>query len=270
MKIMADRIRFLRQERHMTQVQLAKELGVQFQTVSKWETGTTVPDTAMLPRIADYFGISMDELFGRAGTGCVREIPEDEKEFLLKTYAGMYGPEAGPWNLSVENKYLMYRITDFFENHFAVEENTNICNIGIGAGEWDLYLSYQLKKGSLTSIDRSELCCKQLEARIACEGNPHDIRIVCADAVTLMLDGQFDIVTVVGSTAMESDGATALLEKAICFIKKGGALYYQSLNAQEDCSEILQTAFRSGMKLSTLIEDDAYGFKCRYYRFEWK
>ncbi len=127
-------------------------------------------------KLADLFKISIDELFGRKYVSCSSDIPSDSVQFLLHAYSQMYGPEAGPWNLSVRNKYLEYRFVDFFEKNFTVDENTNICNIGIGAGEWDLYLSYKLKGGSLTSIDILESCCKQLEQRLICEGNPNEVK----------------------------------------------------------------------------------------------
>ena len=47
----------------MTQEELAEKLNIGFQAVSKWETGTTTPDIALLPKIALYFGVSMDTLF---------------------------------------------------------------------------------------------------------------------------------------------------------------------------------------------------------------
>lgn len=62
-KNLARNIRRLREEKHITQEQLARELNLSFQAVSKWETGTTVPDTMMLPRIAQYFGTTIDNLF---------------------------------------------------------------------------------------------------------------------------------------------------------------------------------------------------------------
>lgn len=268
MKEMADMIRSLRRERQMTQAQLANALGVRYQTVSKWENGVTMPDTAMLPGIADLLGTTIDELFGRKQTGCVGAVSDDSGAFLLHTYAQMYGPEAGPWNLSVENKYLMYRFADFFERNFPVGPDMNICNIGIGAGEWDLYLSYKLRDGSLTSIDRLEICCRQLAQRLVCEGNPHEVNVICSDVMSLDLAGRFDIVTMVGSTAEESGNGPALLEKAISFVKPGGAVYYQTLGSKEDCNAVLQTAFRCGMKLAAYLEDDAYGFSGHYYRLE--
>lgn len=261
-------IRKLRLKYKMTQAQLASKLDVQSQTVSKWETGTTLPDTQMLPIIAEQFGVSIDELFGRT-TGCGSyEIPNDSRDFLLRTYSQMYGPEAGPWNLSVENKYLEYRIADFFEKNFTITDNAKLCNIGIGAGEWDLYLSYKLRNGTLTSIDKFELCCRQLEQRLKCEANPNDVTVICADALDLNLEGQFDVVTMVGSTVRESGIGYALLEKAMGFVKEGGFLYYQSIDDEEDCNSVIRAAYQCGMNLAAYCQDDNYGYTCHYYKFE--
>ena len=57
------KIRQLRQVRGMTQEELEKEMGVSPQAVSKWESGTTMPDIQLLPELAVMFGISIDELF---------------------------------------------------------------------------------------------------------------------------------------------------------------------------------------------------------------
>lgn len=56
-------IKKLRTERGITQEELANKIGVSFQAVSKWETNATTPDIAILPRLALYFGVSMDALF---------------------------------------------------------------------------------------------------------------------------------------------------------------------------------------------------------------
>ena len=49
----------------LTQDSLAQQLGVTNQAVSKWESDQSCPDILLLPRIADIFGITIDELFGR-------------------------------------------------------------------------------------------------------------------------------------------------------------------------------------------------------------
>ncbi len=49
----------------LTQEALAQSLGVTNQAVSKWESGQSCPDIALLPSLADIFGITIDQLFGR-------------------------------------------------------------------------------------------------------------------------------------------------------------------------------------------------------------
>lgn len=56
-------IKMLRLAKGVTQEELAQYLGVSFQAVSKWETEASTPDIALLPNIAVFFGIAIDELF---------------------------------------------------------------------------------------------------------------------------------------------------------------------------------------------------------------
>ena len=52
-----------RRRRGVTQEALASHLGVSKAAVSKWELGQSLPDVSLLPRIAAYFSLSLDELF---------------------------------------------------------------------------------------------------------------------------------------------------------------------------------------------------------------
>lgn len=58
------KIRELRRRDGRTQDTLAEVLGVTAQAVSRWESGGSYPDMEMIPAIANYFGVSIDELFG--------------------------------------------------------------------------------------------------------------------------------------------------------------------------------------------------------------
>ena len=57
-------IRRIRLARELTQEDVAAHLGVSPQSVSKWERGEGYPDIEMLPSIAHYFNICVDELLG--------------------------------------------------------------------------------------------------------------------------------------------------------------------------------------------------------------
>lgn len=53
-----------RRKRGLTQEALAAHMGVSKGAVSKWETGSSLPDISLLPQLASYFGISVDQLIG--------------------------------------------------------------------------------------------------------------------------------------------------------------------------------------------------------------
>lgn len=73
-------IKEYRLKRGYTQEQLAYELGVSSQTVSRWENGTTYPDIVMLPVMADFFNISIDKLMGYA-----KVCSTEERETFFKS-----------------------------------------------------------------------------------------------------------------------------------------------------------------------------------------
>lgn len=60
----AGNLKRLRKQRELTQEDLAKFIGVSFQAVSKWECGEGYPDITILPVIANFFDVSLDELVG--------------------------------------------------------------------------------------------------------------------------------------------------------------------------------------------------------------
>jgi len=63
LELLGTKIQTLRKNKNMTQAQLAEVLSVSSQSVSKWETNASFPDISLLPIIARFFGITMDELF---------------------------------------------------------------------------------------------------------------------------------------------------------------------------------------------------------------
>ena len=60
-----DTICFYRKKQGLTQEELAVKLGVTNQSVSKWESAQCCPDISLIPKLADIFDVSIDELFGK-------------------------------------------------------------------------------------------------------------------------------------------------------------------------------------------------------------
>lgn len=71
-------IAYKRKEKGVTQEQLADYIGVSKASVSKWESGLSYPDILLLPELATYFNISVDELLGYS--------PQLKKEDIKKIY----------------------------------------------------------------------------------------------------------------------------------------------------------------------------------------
>lgn len=64
-KEVGDRIYLKRVSLRMTQQDLADAIGVSSQTIGNYEEGKTSPDLDKAWEIADFFGLSLDEMFGR-------------------------------------------------------------------------------------------------------------------------------------------------------------------------------------------------------------
>lgn len=68
----------------LTQDALAEKLGITAQAISKWENDLSCPDIAMLPRLAEIFGITTDELLGMEAKTKVHQaevVDENEDDF---------------------------------------------------------------------------------------------------------------------------------------------------------------------------------------------
>ena len=67
-----ENIKKIRTVQGLTQEQLAQALEVSPQAVSRWEIGSTYPDIELLPVIAGFFDVSLDELMGMDLQGKMR------------------------------------------------------------------------------------------------------------------------------------------------------------------------------------------------------
>ena len=71
----------LRQDRGVTQDEVAQALSVSNKTISKWETGASIPDIPMLAALSEYFGVATDVLLG---------LSEDKADSTRETVRAMF------------------------------------------------------------------------------------------------------------------------------------------------------------------------------------
>ena len=70
-------LRELRKEKNLTQEQLAEVFQVTNRTVSRWETGSNMPDISLLLEIAEYYQLEVTEILNGERKPAVEEIPEE-------------------------------------------------------------------------------------------------------------------------------------------------------------------------------------------------
>lgn len=110
-----------RHKHGITQEQLANYMGVSKASVSKWETASTYPDIALLPKLAAFFNISIDELIGYEPQ-LTKEAIRQLYRSLSKEFAGGNFEQAVAHCHEIEKKYyscmpLLLQIGNLYVNH---------------------------------------------------------------------------------------------------------------------------------------------------------
>lgn len=95
--MLAENLKRLRKEKHMSQSQLAELVDMSQATIASWETGTRKPDTSMILRLAELLGVTTDEILGAPAMDdnaelwaireSVRRDPERRELFNLARHA---------------------------------------------------------------------------------------------------------------------------------------------------------------------------------------
>ena len=83
-----EKIKDLRKKQDVTQEKLAAYLNISYQAISKWENGTALPDLTLLPGIANFFGVSTDELLGMNDDHNVEELKAYEENYHVNRRKG--------------------------------------------------------------------------------------------------------------------------------------------------------------------------------------
>ena len=77
--IFRDNLIALRKKKKLSQEDLAEQLGISRQTLSKYETGESIPDINRCKSIADFFDVTVDNLISCEGVDSVLGIPPKGK-----------------------------------------------------------------------------------------------------------------------------------------------------------------------------------------------
>ena len=163
-----ETIKNLRISRSISQENFANVLGISAQAVSKWENQKALPDISLLPKIAEYFQVTIDTLF--------KGIIQDESILLdsisdslelnkkgwdkisSKDWGGTHLPSWGVFTPTEDKLHLLDELT-----------GKNILEIACGDGQSLLYCGHRNAK-ELWGIDLSERQLEKARQRLLKEG----------------------------------------------------------------------------------------------------
>ena len=136
--VFSKQLQMLRKQSGITQEQLADKLGVTAQAVSKWENGS-YPDGDLLPKIADIFDVSIDNLYGRGEEKCsfeqqvvnhmraIADSSQDSSAEWLENYLNIiWAMQLTAWR---ECRYY-YDLPDFKDSNGTIASECT-CNTGV-------------------------------------------------------------------------------------------------------------------------------------------
>lgn len=223
------RIYDLRKARRMSQRQLADEVGVSVQTVSKWENNVCMPDITMLPEIAGFFQVTVDELLGLAPLADEGYIPvrSGEKDYWESRLNYLKASRRTMWN----DDYLQFLV----ERVWKIDRPVDVLDCGCGFGYMGFMLLPLLPKGSTyTGIDFSTNMLREGEKLFAAEDyqtKGYHAEFICDDFLQHSFQKHYDI-TLSQCAMRHVNEPHEFLRKMIAQTKRGGLVIAVDVNRE--------------------------------------
>ncbi len=224
-------IRSLRRKRQVSQEDLAETLGVTVQAISKWETGKANPDLMLLPKLAEYFEVTIDNLF----------YINEEENLLLEDSAHILEQNSSWWASITEADMTTIALPHY--GFFTPTEDTlcligdvrgkNILEIACGSGDSLVWMG---KKGAkeLWGLDISSTQIKRSNALLKENGQKANLFVSPMELNPGLPHGYFDLVFSIYGLGWSMD-----LEKTIIhiteYLKPGGRLIFSWDNPLMQC-----------------------------------
>lgn len=238
------RIAELRKNRKLTQQDVADVVGVTFQTVSKWENGSTMPDIMMLPLLADYFQVTVDQLLGLVPLEGEKYISQNSgtSEFWSRKLEYLLRTRKSYWNVD----YIDFLVKQVWK----INKPVKVLDCGCGYGFLGLLLMPLLPEGSTyTGIDFAENLLEQGKQLFAKEEIP--AKFVYENVYEYQTKEQYDIV-VSQAVLRHLDEPERFVQKMIDLGKDGACIICIDANREFECDGL----YVDGMDYAELCKHD--------------
>lgn len=245
-------IKRLRDAKGLTQEQVAQALNVTFQAVSKWEKSVTLPDTMTLPKIAAFFGVTIDELFAPKQAVydndaqrllAVYEASRDQDDFIRADAEFRKLFASGSFTRDDERSYgVLYEYHMYYCRDRALAQYDKI----LSSPERDIVTQRtRLQRSYLRSqIGRSGQDLE--EARAALEADPQDPENHLALLAALYNAGKYEAVLEAFPAAADAGAPESLIHiyagdscKELCRYEEAFRHWQQALELDPECLDAL-------------------------------
>lgn len=220
-------IKLLRKRRYVSREDLAEAMGITVQAVCKWETEKANPDLALLPKLAEYFGVTIDSLF-------MAETPEGLPEDLIEQ-------DLKGWEAVAETEMQMPSLPSW--GFFTPTEDTlcllgdvrgkNVLEIACGSAN---SLNWLGEKGAkeLWGLDISAGQIKRAKQLLKENGREAKLFVSPMESDPGLPHGHFDIVFCIYGFGWSVDLDKTVI-RAAEYLKPGGRLVFSWDNPLMKC-----------------------------------
>lgn len=224
-------IRSLRCKRQVSQEDLAETMGVTVQAISKWETGKANPDIMLLPKLAEYFGVTMERLFFVNKAENV--LPEDFARVLVQNsnwWAGII--EADMTTTALPN-YGFFTPTEETLCLLGDVRGKTVLELACGGGESLIWLE---QKGAreLWGLDISAVQIKRSERLFKEKGKEAKLFVSPMESDPGLPHSHFDLVFSIYGLGWSMDLDKTIIHIAE-YLKPGGRLVFAWDNPLMQC-----------------------------------
>lgn len=123
MKSIGERIKELREDKGINQLELSKIFNVHKGTISNWENNKRTPDTEMLKRISDFFNCSVDYLVGNSDIK--NPLKNSGNDELIKAILNSDKENANEFTSMLEQKL---KESGLYDSNVTYEEKVELAN----------------------------------------------------------------------------------------------------------------------------------------------
>lgn len=224
-------IRALRARRLVSQEDLADAIGVTAQAVSKWETGVANPDLMLLPKLAEYFDVTIDSLFYIGENDNM--LPEDSADVLRQHADWWAGISETDLTTVALPRYGFFTPTEDTLCLLGDMRGKNVLEIACGSGDSLVWMG---KKGAreLWGLDISSAQIKRTDALLKKNGMKANLSVSPMELNPGLPHGHFDLVFSIYGLGWSMD-----LEKTVRhiaqYLRPGGKLVFSWDNPLMQC-----------------------------------